>query len=398
MWTGLTLSQPAPRRPASYGAASDLTITPSWPRASVSPRKAAAAGRVGGDRARDPQRLGDHGGHGGVALGPGLVEQVLAVQVEQVEQERGEGQGGGQPLHVQAAADPAGRDLERVGPPAGLEGDELAVEHGRPHRQRQGGRHHLGHPGGDVVQGPGEHGHLGPGPVHLDPGAVQLPLDGRLADLLHGRLDGRGRSRPASAGGGGRPPGGTGAARARPRPGRPRPPGRGPRAASAPGGPRPRRPRRPWRWPRPSPPPARPGAARPRAARSGTAARPRWPGRTARPPAAAARPGTRARPGGRSARRRRRPRPRSGRGRPPGRARPAAPPSRPRSGAGAARRRGTPPPGGPPPAPGAAGRPPAAPPWPGGRSWRRRRRTSRRPRRAARGHCPPEGRSSRFRG
>ena len=97
-----------------------------------------------------------------------------------------------------------------------------------------------------------------------------------------------------------------------------------------------------------------------------------------------------------------------GRARPPGRARPAAPPSRPRSGAGAARRRGTPPPGGPRPAPGAAGRPPAAPPWPGGRSWRRRRRTSRRPRRAARGHCPrttgwttgegwPEGwRSGRF--
>jgi hypothetical protein len=91
--------------------------------------------------------------------------------VEQVEQEGGQRQGGGHPLDLQAAADPAGRDLERVRAAVGPEGDDLAVEHGRGHRQGQSGRGHLGDAGGDVVQGAGEHGHLGAGPVHLDAGA-----------------------------------------------------------------------------------------------------------------------------------------------------------------------------------------------------------------------------------
>ena len=120
-----------PARPAS-GRGQDLPITLCRGTGVV---EEAAAASVGGHGARDAQGLGHHGGHGGVALGPGLVEQVLAVQVEQVEQEGGQGEGGGQPRHLQAATDPAGRDLERVGPPARLEGDDLAVEHGRAHRQ-----------------------------------------------------------------------------------------------------------------------------------------------------------------------------------------------------------------------------------------------------------------------
>jgi hypothetical protein len=43
VWTGLTFSQPAPRRPASYGAVSDFAITPSWPAASVTSRNRWAA-------------------------------------------------------------------------------------------------------------------------------------------------------------------------------------------------------------------------------------------------------------------------------------------------------------------------------------------------------------------
>jgi hypothetical protein len=96
--------------------------------------------------------------------------------MEQVEQEGGEGQAGGQPLDVQAAADPAGRDLERVRPAVGVQGDDLPVEHGRLHRQGQGGRRHLGHTGGDVVEGAGEHGHLRAGPVNLDAGAYEVVI------------------------------------------------------------------------------------------------------------------------------------------------------------------------------------------------------------------------------
>ena len=55
MCTGLTLSQPAPRRPASYGAVSDLTTTPSCPRASASSRNASRLRGVAGDEPRHAQ-------------------------------------------------------------------------------------------------------------------------------------------------------------------------------------------------------------------------------------------------------------------------------------------------------------------------------------------------------
>ena len=41
--TGFTFSQPAPRRPASYGAVGDFAITPSWPAARVASRNRCAA-------------------------------------------------------------------------------------------------------------------------------------------------------------------------------------------------------------------------------------------------------------------------------------------------------------------------------------------------------------------
>jgi hypothetical protein len=44
---GLTLIHPAPRRPAAYGALSDLTTTPSWPCASASVKKAVASSGEG---------------------------------------------------------------------------------------------------------------------------------------------------------------------------------------------------------------------------------------------------------------------------------------------------------------------------------------------------------------
>src|SRR4051812_351377 len=43
VWRGLTFSHPAPRRPAAYGASSDLTRTPSWPAGRAASRKARAS-------------------------------------------------------------------------------------------------------------------------------------------------------------------------------------------------------------------------------------------------------------------------------------------------------------------------------------------------------------------
>ena len=66
--TGLTLSQPAPRRPASYGAVGDFAITPSWPAASVASRKPLRGSAIGGDQPVDPLV----GGHDRVERGEAL--------------------------------------------------------------------------------------------------------------------------------------------------------------------------------------------------------------------------------------------------------------------------------------------------------------------------------------
>ena len=88
--TGLTLTQPEPRRPASYGAiARLLTTTPSWPAASASRAKSSATLRVVGDDARDAALLGDEGvERGRAARAPGTSSRSRAVEVEHVEEVR----------------------------------------------------------------------------------------------------------------------------------------------------------------------------------------------------------------------------------------------------------------------------------------------------------------------
>ena len=74
---GLTFTQPDPRRPASYGAASDFTTTPSWPSADASRRRTPARRRrtsvtIRGTWSASGSVLGQHG----EPLARGLVEQV----------------------------------------------------------------------------------------------------------------------------------------------------------------------------------------------------------------------------------------------------------------------------------------------------------------------------------
>ena len=88
MCRGLTLIQPAPRRPAAYGVASDLTTTPSCP---LRHRVAEERVRLLRVRRHQPrhQHLGrDDGGQRRPPLDVGQVDEVGPVQVQHVKQER----------------------------------------------------------------------------------------------------------------------------------------------------------------------------------------------------------------------------------------------------------------------------------------------------------------------
>ena len=186
--TGLTFSQPDPRRPAAYGASSAFTTTPSCPAASAASNS--RAGRVGvlRDRARDAQLRRDDRVERLAAARERLVEQVLAVDVQHVEEQRGERRG---PRTARAEA--RGGDLERLGPPVGAQRDRLAVEHDRPHGQRARGGDHLGQPRRHVVERAREQRHVVAVAMDLQPRAVELPVDrGRPGPGERGRDVGRG--------------------------------------------------------------------------------------------------------------------------------------------------------------------------------------------------------------
>ncbi len=85
--TGLTFSQPAPRRPAWYGASGALAITPSWPAASVAVQELGRLRGVGGEQPIDPLRRRHQRVQGGQPLGGRRVEQIDAVAVQDVEEE-----------------------------------------------------------------------------------------------------------------------------------------------------------------------------------------------------------------------------------------------------------------------------------------------------------------------
>ena len=85
-------------------------------------------------------------------------------------------------------------DLEGLGAAVLAQRDRLAVQHEPARRQAAGRGGDLGQPGGEVVEGAAEDGHVVAVAVHLDPGAVELPVDRPLAHLPHGLLQ-RGRGR-----------------------------------------------------------------------------------------------------------------------------------------------------------------------------------------------------------
>ena len=277
MWTGLTLSHAAPRRPAAYGASSALTTTPSCPAATAASNAACAASASSAITRRIRCASGHDALERRAALGQRRVEQVLAVDVQDVEEQRGE-----RDAAALARAEARGGDLEGLRPPVVAQRDRLAVEHDRAGRQRAGELDHLRQPRGDVVERARVDRDVVTVAVDLDPRAVELPVDRRRRDLLQRGGDvrgGAGEHRRERAHDLERDRVETGAAvgerdrrhrgevavqhqRAAQR----RSPGRPP----------------PSRRPPPSPRRARPGAGRRRAAGSGTRARPRSPARAGR--------------------------------------------------------------------------------------------------------------------
>jgi hypothetical protein len=100
------------------------------------------------------------------------VDEVGVVQVQDVEQEHR--QRDRRPGVLRRGA--RRRVLERQRPAVLAQRDQLAVEDRGRDRHPGHRRHHLGQPGRDVVQGPGEQPDAPAGQVRLDPDPVKLPL------------------------------------------------------------------------------------------------------------------------------------------------------------------------------------------------------------------------------
>ena len=108
--------------------------------------------------------------------GQRLVEQVAAVEVQQVEEERAEQHAGVRRI----TAEPAHRVLERPRPAVVVQGQGLAVEDDGLARQRPHPLDELGHAVGHLPQRAGPHPDVVAVPVHLDARAVELELHGHL--------------------------------------------------------------------------------------------------------------------------------------------------------------------------------------------------------------------------
>ena len=169
---GLTLTQPAPRRPASYGASRDLTTTPSWPAATTSANSRRASSGSAVTRARHHQ-LGAAARRraGRSRSAPGASSRSSPSTCSRSKKY-------GRERDLRRAAWPTSTPLAVRAPvswngrarPSGVERDRLAVEHQRVRRQRGDRLDDLGHPVGDVLQAAGEHPHPAVVLVHLDRG------------------------------------------------------------------------------------------------------------------------------------------------------------------------------------------------------------------------------------
>ena len=193
--TGLTFSQPAPRRPAWYGASGDLAITPSWPAASVASRKAAAS--AGSDVDSRPTRCA-----GGTSASSAASRSVVGASSRsapsQCRMSKKNTESRWAPLAAvrDTSTDRPNRDAvtwKRCGRLSGRSAIASPSAIRSRYRQCQRRLHHLGQPGGDVVEASGVDGDLVAGPMDLHPCAVQLGLENRCAAVTFQRVGHAGR-------------------------------------------------------------------------------------------------------------------------------------------------------------------------------------------------------------
>ncbi len=173
---GLTFSQPAPRRPASYGCCRSFTTTPSWPRARASAAKPPAANTsaVTSRGARHSSGTTASSTSSRSTSGRPSTSTPSACRTSKKYGVSGDAAGAGRRA--------GGGHLERLRPAVVAQRDGLAVEHdaaaGEPARDVD----ELRHPLGDVVERAGEDAHVVAVAVHLHADAVELPLDRRRGD------------------------------------------------------------------------------------------------------------------------------------------------------------------------------------------------------------------------
>jgi len=137
-------------------------------------------GGVRGDEARDDGVARHHRVQRPEPFRRGGVDEVAAVEVEDVEEVRGERHALAQGCRVPAHRPRPGL-LEGAGAAVRPECDRLAVEDDGAHVQGADRLHHLGHPVGDVVERAREDDDVVARPVRLDADPVDLAVDGDLA-------------------------------------------------------------------------------------------------------------------------------------------------------------------------------------------------------------------------
>ena len=112
------------------------------------------------------------------------IDEIFAIEVQDVEHKRRERQRCPQALDVQPTAEPTGADLKRMRPAILAQGNGLAIQDDGLDRQCAAHLHQLGDARGDVVQAAGEDANVAAEHVDLDPRAVELPFDGGWRDAL----------------------------------------------------------------------------------------------------------------------------------------------------------------------------------------------------------------------
>src|SRR6266851_804160 len=131
------------------------------------------------DGTRDDQTGRHDPGEQCIPLTAGHVDQVRAIEMQEIEEEWRQRQA--IPLTPAAvlARHPGRGDLEGPGASVRIERHGFPVEHRCAQVQAQHGGGDLRNPGGNVIERPGEDRHLSFVPVRLDPDSVNLPFQGR---------------------------------------------------------------------------------------------------------------------------------------------------------------------------------------------------------------------------